>query len=244
MKRLAAHIKLRLIQLVREPAFVVSTLIFPSLFFLIFALPNASSPERARLLLGSFASFAVVGVCVFHFGVSFANEIRMGWHSYIRTLPIRASELWLAMCFDAILFALVAAGFVYLTVNGTTEADVSTAMWLKVSLILLLGAIPFALFSAALATWTSAQAALPVFNLIYILGSFAGGLWMPPNALPEKVQTLSKFLPTRHLGELAWAVLLEHEIPWRFVAYLFSFGALSAMVLATRMLWHHRLQKI
>ena len=45
-----AHLKLRLIQLLKEPGYVVSTLLFPSLFFLIFALPNADTAVISRQL--------------------------------------------------------------------------------------------------------------------------------------------------------------------------------------------------
>jgi ABC-2 type transport system permease protein len=232
MRIFFAHLKIRWWQMLREPAYVASTLIFPSLFFLIFALPNADTNEKAKVLMGSFAGFAVLGVCVFQFGVHFAQEMRSGWFAYLKTMPAPPLTTWLALTVNSLLFAALAAWIVFLTVKLTTVADVSVQKWLLITVLLVVGAIPFALFSAAVAHWTTAQSALPIFNLIYILGSFAGGLWMPPEALPKAVEKVSVFLPSRHLGEILWKAVLDQKIELKYVAYLFLFGVVSVLVLA------------
>ena len=63
--------------------------------------------------------------------------------------------------------------------------------------------------------------------------TFAGGLWKPPEALPEVVQDVSVYLPTRHYGELVWAVLLEKDVEFKYAAYLaasFVFFAIVATI--------------
>ncbi len=231
LKILLAHLKIRFVQLFREPGYVVSTLIFPALFFLIFALPNADTPDRARFLLGSFSVFAVLGVCFFQFGVQQAQELRTGWHRFMRTLPVPRGYLFLTQWLAALVCAILSAAAVYLTIEFSTDLQIEFSRWLLMVGLLVLGAAPFALFSAALARWVSPTSALPTFNLIYILSSFAGGLWLPPNALPKKVEALSQYLPTRHLGELLWKFSLAQDLEWKFALYLLLFAGGSVGLL-------------
>lgn len=231
LKILWAHLRIRFVQLFKEPGYVVSTLIFPALFFLIFALPNADTPDKARFLLGSFSVFAVLGVCFFQFGVHQAQELRTGWHKFLHTLPVPRCHLFITQWVAALVCAVLSAAMVYATIALSTELQIEFSRWLKMVGVLILGAAPFALFSAALARLVSPTAALPTFNLIYILSSFAGGLWLPPNALPAKVEALSHYLPTRHLGEILWKVSLAQDIEWRFAFQLAGFAALALAIL-------------
>ncbi len=213
MKTALLHFRFRIKQVFREQAYVVSTLIFPALFFLIFALPNATSPERAKFLLGSFSSFAILSVAVLQFGVQFSTELRSQWSQYLRTLPVGKFALVGADIAKGLVMGTFSVLVVLTTVLLSTDLLLSPGEVLGLIGLQLVLAIPFSLFSAGLAFWVKPEAALPIFNLIYILGSFAGGLWLPPEALPEKLKDLSIFLPTRHLGEITWAYLLHRPFP-------------------------------
>jgi hypothetical protein len=47
---------------------------------------------------------------------------------------------------------------------------------------------------------------------------------MPPAALPAKVEPISRWLPTRHLGEILWKFVLdqpiEHTYIYRWLVFL------------------------
>lgn len=236
MKVLAAHMTLRLKQLAREPGYIASTMIFPALFFLLFALPNADTPEKARFLMASFTAFALLGVGLFQFGVHQAQELKSGWYSLQRTLPVRASTLLFSQAFNALICGIASALVVYATVEWSAAAQMPFGRWLMMTFVALLLTVPFAVAAAAIAEWTGAAAALPVFNLVYILSSFAGGLWMPPAALPSKVESLSRALPTRHMGEILWKLALGERPEGRYATYLFVFGltSLAALVFSRR----------
>ncbi len=223
LKILCTHFWFRTLQLFREQAYVVSTLIFPALFFLIFALPHATDAVRAKMLLGSFASFGILAVAVLQFGVQLSLELRSNWNLYLRTLPIPASWLLLIDIMRAFVMGSLTVFVVIATVCISTDLSLSMGEILGLLFLELALAIPFSIMSAALAHWVRPQAALPIFNLIYILTSFAGGLWLPPNALPEKIAALSVYLPTRHMGEVVWAFLLEKEFPKTEALYLLIF---------------------
>lgn len=244
MSILRAHVFLRIRQLAREPGYLASTMIFPALFFLLFALPNADTPDKAKFLMASFTAFAILGVCLFQFGVHQAQELKSGWYSLMRTLPVRGSTLFFSQVFNTLVCGIAASGVVYATVEYSAGAEMSFGRWCGMTVVALIGAVPFALSAAAIANWVSAWAALPVFNLIYILASFAGGLWMPPGGLPAKVERVSQYLPTRHYGEILWKLALGQEVEWKFVGYLAAFGAcaLAATLLSRKL--HRDSQKI
>ena len=237
MRILRAHIALRLHQLSREPGYVASTMVFPALFFLLFALPNADTADKAKFLMASFTAFAILGVCLFQFGVHQAQELKSGWYTVMRTLPVRGSVLFFSQAFNTLVCGFASALVVYAAVEYSAGAQMGLKRWALMTTVAILGCVPFALMAAAIANWVSAWAALPVFNLIYILSSFAGGLWMPPAALPSKVDAISKWLPTRHLGEILWKVSLGQELEGKYVVYLSAFGlvALVAMIVSRKM---------
>ena len=242
MKILLAHTYLRLRQLLREPSYLASTMIFPALFFLIFALPNADTPEKARFLLASFTIFAVLGVCFFQFGIHQAQEIRSGWNAYLSTLPVHRWQMLIAQWVSAMVAGFCSCLAVYVAVRLSTDLNYGVGPWLGLCGVVLLLAIPFALFSAAVACWTSTWAALPLFNMIYILSSFAGGLWMPPAALPAKVEPISRWLPTRHFGEVLWKFVLEQPVESHYLWRLggFTLAAGIGLTVSTRAFRHRQ----
>lgn len=147
MRIFAAHIRFRLSQLRREPSYLASTMVFPALFFLIFALPNADTPEKARFLLASFTIFAVLGVCFFQFGIHQAQELRSGWHSYMDTLPAKAWQSTAAQWISGMVAALFSCLAVFLAVRFSTDLDLSLPRWFAMCALILIGSIPFVFFN-------------------------------------------------------------------------------------------------
>lgn len=194
-------------QLYRQPSYVLSTLVFPSLFFLFFAQPNITSEEAAEMMLGSFAAFAVIGVVIFQFGAEVAHERGSGWWVYQQSLPASQSLKWLARASVAVAFALAAAALVAFTVHLSTDASLTANQLVYLFLALLVGVFPFCFIGLLIGYTFSGRAALPAANLIYIVCSFLGGLWIPPEGLSENIAKVSRYFPTRHYGELVWAAV-------------------------------------
>ena len=121
MKKLRLHFLVALRSQIREPAYVVSTLVFPSLFFLFFAQPNADTPEKAKALLASFSAYAVLSVMFLDFSVSTARDRQSAWASYVRTLDRSFFISIVAKCLNAMLFSLLAVLLVFATVHASTD---------------------------------------------------------------------------------------------------------------------------
>jgi len=207
LRLIFAHTRLMLLDLLRSPAYVIPTVFFPTMFFLIFAAPNARQASRADFVTLSFVAFAIIGVTLFQFGVGIAAERGRPWERYLRTLPVGAFVRFAARVACAMIFGLCAAALVAITARLTTPMDFGPMQWLRLAVYATAGAIPFVLFGIAIGYWSSARAAVPIANIFYLLLSFAGGLWMPPQFLPGIAATISPYLPTRQFGELLWSVV-------------------------------------
>ena len=232
MKLWWAHTKAELLVLLRTPGFLIPTMLFPSMFFLMFAAPNLTSTAAANLSTGSFMAFAVFTVTFFQFGVGTANERENPWSSYVRTLPAHPVYRNLGKVATAAVLALLAALVLVVSAGFSTPLDLPLARWPRIFLALAAGGVMMGLLGTALAYLVAPKAALPLANLIYLPLAFMGGMWMPPEWLPKLVQQISPYLPSRQWMELVWPAVAGD--PWRLqpwiavLAFTVAFALLAA----------------
>jgi len=210
---IAAHFLTDLRMLGRMPGYTVPTLVMPSLLLLMFGAQRSRDGAIPGLILAaSFATFAVFGVVFYKFGVSTAIERTAPWARYVRTLPVPPGSILIARSLSAAVFALAAASAVFLTARIALEFDLPGARLLRMYAGLLGGALPFTLLGMAVGYRTRPRSAVAVSNLVYLLLSYAGGLWVPPGSLPPVMRTVALFLPTYHWGRVVWSSALG--LPW------------------------------
>jgi ABC-2 type transport system permease protein len=178
----------------------------------------------------SYAAFSLVGVTLFQFGVGVANERGRPWERYLRTLPVSIGTRFCARIAVALVFGLAAAGLVALEARLLTPIDFTAMQWLTLAAYTLCGAAPFVLIGIAIAYWVAPRGALPVTNIVYLLCSFAGGFWMPPQYLPSFAAVVSPYLPTRQYGELLWSVAQSGHDARTAALALAGFGVAFAVI--------------
>ncbi|MBA2331732.1 MAG: ABC transporter permease [Actinobacteria bacterium] len=229
------HARSATVELLRLPAYLVPTLAFPLLFFLVFAAPDATAGE-ADVVTVLFAGFAVLGVALFQFGVGIANERGSPWESYLRTLPVEPSIRFAGRVLSAGVFGVAAAATVIAGALATTPVALPVGRWVGLALVLMLGVAPFALLGIALGYLASPRGALPIANLVYLGLSYAGGLWTTPSELPDPVAAVSPYLPTRGFADALVGVATGKPWQWRAWATL----AIFALVFAVVAIWGYR----
>jgi ABC-2 type transport system permease protein len=192
------HTKYGLLETLRIPIVVVSVIVLPSLSFTFFALPNlgddAAAATASTVGLGVFAAMLI---CLFQFGAGIAEERQLPWDPYLRTLPVRPWQRLTGKLLVALPFALVAVLPLIVLAWTTTKADPG---WLRVLAglgMLIVGSLPLGLLGVALGNALPSKAALAVANLLLLPFAFLGGLFLPPAFLPDLVQTISPYVPTR-----------------------------------------------
>lgn len=229
--QLGAELRLSLLILVRQPGFWVPTVLFPAMLYAFFGAGLAGDGPAAGYAMASFAVYAVLGVGFYQFGVTIAQDRADPFIRWQRLLPGSALAPWVAriavgMGFSALAMALVLV--LGKMLGGVVLAD--SAAWLRLAAITLAAALPATLMGTALGSLASARAAVPLANLVFLPLAYLGGLWMPPQLLPETVAAISVWTPTRAMGELAWAVLDGRPLPLRYLLVLAGWTALAAVI--------------
>lgn len=220
----------------RTPAFSLTNLALPVLFFTFFGLPVArqtfsNGVSVGAYLLASFAAYAVGSVMVYGFGIGVATERGMKIDLLMRATPLPPAIAILAKVLNALAFSLlsVLVLIVYGILVGGVRQDLT--VWIDIVARLLAGSLPFAALGFAIGYSSGPHVAPALANLIYLPLSFASGLFMPLDRLPGFVQRIAPYLPSYHYGQLAWsAVGVPSEPLLTSLAWLAGYTALFMAV--------------
>ena len=222
----------------RTPAFSLTNLVLPVLFFTFFGLPLArqtlpNGTSMGAYLLASFAAYAVGSVMVYGFGIGVAIERGMKVDLLMRATPLPPAVAILAKVLNALAFSLlsIVVLIAYGIVVGGARQDLT--VWINIVARLLAGSLPFIALGFAIGYGSGPNAASAFANLIYLPLSFASGLFMPLHQLPGFVQRIAPYLPSYHYGQLAWsAVGAPSEPLLTSLAWLAGYTALFMAVTA------------
>jgi ABC-2 type transport system permease protein len=205
---LAAQIRAEVLANLRQPEFLIGVVAIPVLLFAMFGLVEAGQimqggTDVGAMLFASMASYGVVSMAVFAFGVDVAQERGRGWLRRLRITPLPlwvyfAAKAVMAMAFTVVIFAVMLG----VARVGGVEFDVTRL--LRTGAVLLTGALAFSTMGYALAFWARPRTATTIGNLVFLPLSFASGFFFTLNGLPRFVQDLAPFLPTYHFGQLVW----------------------------------------
>jgi ABC-2 type transport system permease protein len=225
-----AHARMQVLELLRYPAYLVPTLVFPAAFFLVFGRPGGR--DEATVEMATFAGFAVIGVAFFQFGVGIAVERSSPWERYLRTLPVAPSTRLAARVFAAAPFATAAAAVTFGAALASSDPSLPASGWLELAAALVLGLVPFALLGIALGYLAPERGALPIANLLYLGLAYAGALWLRPERLPDGVAAVSPYLPTRSFSDALAGIAVGDAFrpaSWlRLAGFAAAFGVVAA----------------
>ncbi len=145
---LLAQTKSELLMRWRVPAFSVTNLALPIVFFTFFGLPVAhvvrgDGVSIGAYLLASFGAYAVGNVMVYGFGIGVANERGMKVDRLMRASPLPPLVFMLAKVVTALVFAFLA--LVLLIGFGIVAGGIhqTPAVWATIIARLLAGSLPF-----------------------------------------------------------------------------------------------------
>lgn len=231
-----------LLRLLRTPAFVLPTLLFPSMFYLLFGvlLGSRGGGEAARYLLATYGVFGVMGAALFGFGVTVASERERGFLALRRALPTPPGAYLLAKMAMAMSFATVIALMLLLLGTGLAGVQLEPWQWAALLAVDVLGVLPFCALGLFVGTLFGGSAAPAVINLLYLPMSFLSGLWLPLRVLPEIFTTIAPAWPSWHHGQIALAVVGRSAggSVWVHV------GVLAAFTVVFFLLARRRLQRV
>ena len=196
-----------LLRQLREPAFVLPTLLFPTAFYLLFGVMLSRSAANAEYMLAGYGVFGIMGAALFGFGAGIASEREQGLLRLKRALPAPPGAWLLAKMAAAMAFAAVIS--ILLATLAATLGGVALApwQWLVLLAINVLGVLPFCAIGLYIGSLVGANAAVAVVNLLFLPMAFLSGLWMPLAVLPDIFTRLAPVWPAYHLGQAAMKVV-------------------------------------
>ncbi|MEP6493494.1 MAG: ABC transporter permease [bacterium] len=236
LRILAAETKCEFLKLVRLPAYILPTIVFPLMFYAIFGLAfggRTGGSSIATSLVATMGAFGVIGASMFGLGVTIASERGQGWLTVKRASPMPmvtyfGAKVLMAMIFSAIIVALLfLLGFLFGNVR------LPLASWVALAASLVLGAAPFCSLGLAIGYLAGPNSAPPILNMVYLPMAFASGLWMPLTFLPHVIQQIAPALPPYHLAQLALGTVgLAGSAALTHVFVLIAFTAAFLMLAA------------
>ncbi len=206
----AGDMAFELRKMLRTPMFAVPTLLFPSMFYLLFGVLMGSARGNAAMAQYTFAAYGVFGTMapgLFGFGVSLAFERELGTMTFRQALPAPPgsyllARMVMAMIFVAIIVIMLTSLALFVSHVPLTAGQIATVFVVDV-----LGVLPFCAMGLFVGAIASGQAAPAIVNLIYLPMAFLSGLWVPFQYLPHAVQQFASLWPAYHLTQLSLAAI-------------------------------------
>lgn len=177
----AQYTRLELVRTFRNRRFFIFSLGFPIVLFLTIAganrhttIDHISFPTYYMVGMVSFGTMAaVLGI-----GARIAVERQVGWNRQLRITPLSpvaymatkvATGYLMAICTIVILYAL----------GGAYDVDLSAAHWIEMTVLILIGLIPFAAMGVALGQLLTPDSMGPIMGGGVALFSILGGAYGP-----------------------------------------------------------------
>lgn len=199
-----AEAKYECIRAMRTPAFAIPFLLLPIALYVLFGILLAGSmshgdPTFAKIMFVNWSVFGVMGPGMFGFGMIVAQERDHGLLTLKRALPMPPAAYLLAKMFMTMTFAAII--MVTLIVPALTLGHVRLGLGqvLAVSLLDILGSLPFCAVGFFIGTRASSKSAPAFINLAYLPMMHLGGLFYP---LPKSVQPIEFLSPAFYLDKL------------------------------------------
>jgi len=196
-----------LLSMIRMPAYALMSLLFPLIFYLLFAFlfgaQQAGGTDAAAYMLATMGSFGVIGAGLFSFGMTVALERRQGWMVLRRASPMPPLAYFSAKAGASVVTAAAIVVLMFSAAALTQGVSLPAGTWLALAATMIAGVLPFSALGLVLGYLTGPNTAPLVINLTYLPLGFLAGLWMPLEILPRFIVNLAPFLPSYHLGQLA-----------------------------------------
>ncbi|MCW5878486.1 MAG: ABC transporter permease [Anaerolineales bacterium] len=219
-----------LLSIFREPIALFFSVLVPVAFFALFATMFGGEGGFGVESVARYGAFGVLSVVLSNPGISLADAIERGWLRVKRADGTPLGVTLSAKVTAALPYAIITLAGITL-VARLTAGPLDTIQVLRVIGVLLLGSLPFSLFSLAVGAKFSTNSATAVLNAVLIPSVILSGLWFPLEMLPAWLGNIAVYLPPYHLAQLALAQV-EGGAVWGHLAYLAGTTIVGAITAA------------
>ena len=202
------EVRSEIVRYLRNPGFLLPTLLFPTVFYLMFGvLLGHGNAQQARYMLAAYSTFGVMAPGLFGFGVSLALERDGGLLTLKRALPMPPAAYLLGKMAMAMLVAATIAALLLALALFVAQVPLTAAQALRLFALEVAGVVPFCALGLLLGTLIKGQGAPGLVNMIYLPMAFLSGLWFPLSVMPKFLQQVAGLWPSYHLNQLALSAI-------------------------------------
>lgn len=199
------EMKYECLRALRAPAFSIPFLLLPIALYVLFGILLAGSMSKgdatiAKIMFANWAVFGVMGPGMFGFGMFVASEREQGLLTLKRALPMPPAAYLLSELAMVMLFSAIVMGTLVFAGVALGHPGLRASQYLGLTLLDMLGSLPFGAIGLFIGTRASAKAAPAFANLAYLPFMHLGGLFYP---LPKSVQPLEFISPAFYLDKLS-----------------------------------------
>lgn len=223
-----SEVRDELLAIVREPTALFFSVLMPIAFFALFASMFGDEGSGFGVeSLATYGAFGVLSVVLMNPGIGLADSRERGWLRVKRADGTPLGVTLSAKVTAALPYAVITLVGIAL-VARLTAGPLDVLQVLRVMGVLVLGALPFSLFSLAVGAKMSPSAASAVLNAVLLPSVVLSGLWFPLEMLPEWLGQAAVYLPPYHLAQLALAQVGGGAV-WGHVAFLVGTAIVGAL---------------
>jgi ABC-2 type transport system permease protein len=240
----ANEVRYECLRMLRAPAFAIPFLLLPVPVYLFFGVmlagpAVAKNPAVANYLFSGFSVFAVMGPALFGAGCVLAAEREAGLLKLKRALPAPGGAYLIAKMVMGMLFAALAMFALVAAAVAAGKISFTASQLLVMTVVMTVGAIPFAAIGLFIGAHASGSAAPAFANMIFLPMLWLSGLFIP---LPKFLERLSVIWPAFHLNQVALGSTGVREFSFMspaisaavLVGFTVIFGGLAIRRLARR----------
>ncbi|MFC4942110.1 ABC transporter permease [Pseudonocardia sp. GCM10023141] len=220
----------------RSPRFLIFTVGFPLVYFLIFSGIYAQGPDAAQALVALMVMMAAFGAisASISTGGRVAVERGIGWNRQLRLTPLPGWAYLVVKGAVAMIVTLPTLVLVFVVAAVVKGVDLSALTWLQVFLAAWLGVLPFAAIGLLVGLFATADSAQGMATVTMLLFSLLGGVLIPPQVLPAALASIAHALPSYWLVDVAMGQALGTGIPLEGVAVLLAWFLVIGGIVAVR----------
>ena len=220
----------------RSPRFMIFTIGFPVVYFLIFSGLYATGADAAAVtlvLMLNMAAFGAISASI-STGGRVATERTIGWNRQLRLTPLPGWAYLVVKAAVAMLVALPALVLTFAVAAAVKHVDLSLVDWVKVFLAAWICMLPFAAIGLLVGMFATQDSAQGMATVAMLLFSLLGGIFIPASILPSAMATLAHALPSYWIGEIARGQAFGESVPLQGVLVLAVWLVVAGGLVALR----------
>lgn len=231
-----SYTRFELLRTLRNPRFLVMTLLFPVLINVVFVQLNAARYTAAELqpfatvYMMDMAAFATVSACLSTAGLRLAQERSSGWFSYLTLTPLRPIDIVGGKILASIGVGVPAVIAVFVSGVLINGVRVNALLLLAALGIVTLGSVTFAALGTVIGLITTGETAYAASMITLMFFAIVGGLWMPRESMPDWLGAVTELTPSYQIAHIGSGLVTGASVPIAEALLVFGVWAVASIV--------------